>query len=282
MLTFLKNLALLAIGLFVIALIAWIIFPSSQKAANSIVETNPVKKRTLGEIIVRDFLGIPRCGLLGGGCSDTFPGSGTSSSTTSSQPRFSHTDITVSIPRSGSSVVNGIAVEGVARTSWFAQNIASGEIRNEKSEKIGAFTIRTQSALKDGSFVSFTGTLVYGDPGTKTGYVIFKKANTTSDPKKDSSLWVPVSFQETTSTGVTFLTPPGSIKECRKVGCSGQICADTDVITTCEFRQEYVCFQAARCERQQNGLCGFTQTSELSSCLAQGGVNTQNGTQNTQ
>lgn len=274
MLSFLKNLGIFALGLLFIALIAWLVFPSSQKAADSVVETNPVKKKSLGEIFVRDFLGIPRCGLLGGGCSDTFP---STSSSTTMQPVFSHPDIKIVLPNSGATIMSGFDIEGVARTSWFSQGIASGEIRNEKYEKIGAFTIKTQSTLSNNSFVSFTGKLVYGDPSTKTGYVVFKKVNVTTDTTKDASVWVPVRFQETTSLGNNFLTPP-RFKECRKTGCSGQVCSDSDVITTCEFRPEYACFQNARCERQQNGECGFTQTTELTSCITQ----TTNGLQNGQ
>jgi|GEM_PF-5798143 len=281
MLNFLKGLGFLAAGLLIIALIAWLVFPSSQKVADSITETNPAKKKTLGEIIVRDFLGIPKCGLLGGGCSDTFPRAATASST-SLNARFSHPDITVSIPSSGSSVKSEMSIEGVARTSWFAQGIAQGDVRNESNEKIGAFIIRTQSGAKDNSFVSFTGKIAYGNPDTKTGYIIFNKANPTTDASKNVSLWVPVRFQETSSSGNTFLTPPGSKKECRKTGCSGQICSDIDIVTTCEFRQEYACYQNARCERQATGECGFTQTSELSTCLAQGSFGTQNGIQNPQ
>jgi hypothetical protein len=85
MLTFLKNLGIFALGLLFIALIAWLVFPSSQKAADSITETSPVQKKSLGEIFVRDFLGIPRCGLLGGGCSDTF---NQTSSSTDAAARF--------------------------------------------------------------------------------------------------------------------------------------------------------------------------------------------------
>ncbi len=58
-----------------------------------------------------------------------------------------------------------------------------------------------------------------------------------------------------------------SQKPCMKTGCSGQICADEEVITTCEYRTEYACYKNARCERQSNGNCGFTQTPELTSCL---------------
>lgn len=60
--------------------------------------------------------------------------------------------------------------------------------------------------------------------------------------------------------------PPAG--KCIKTGCSSQVCSDRDVVTTCEFRPEYACYQKAICERQRNGECGFTQTPELRACLA--------------
>lgn len=62
-----------------------------------------------------------------------------------------------------------------------------------------------------------------------------------------------------------------SEKPCMKTGCSGQVCSDEEVITTCEFRPEYECLQKAACERQKNGKCGFTQTPELLACLRRAG-----------
>jgi hypothetical protein len=56
-------------------------------------------------------------------------------------------------------------------------------------------------------------------------------------------------------------------KPCKKTGCSGQVCSDQEVITTCEYRTEYDCYKRAACERQRNGECGFTQTPELAACL---------------
>jgi hypothetical protein len=58
-----------------------------------------------------------------------------------------------------------------------------------------------------------------------------------------------------------------SLKPCIKTGCSGQICADEEMMSTCEYRAEYACYKKALCERQSNGNCGFTQTPELRSCL---------------
>ena len=59
-----------------------------------------------------------------------------------------------------------------------------------------------------------------------------------------------------------------NLKPCMKTGCSGIVCADHDVISTCEWRPEYACYQKATCERQDDGNCGFTKTRELTSCLA--------------
>ncbi|HWP54967.1 MAG TPA: DUF6748 domain-containing protein, partial [Pyrinomonadaceae bacterium] len=58
-----------------------------------------------------------------------------------------------------------------------------------------------------------------------------------------------------------------SMKPCIKTGCSSQICADHNVVSTCEFRPEYACYQKATCARQANGNCGFTKTPELTECL---------------
>lgn len=58
--------------------------------------------------------------------------------------------------------------------------------------------------------------------------------------------------------------------ECIKTGCSSTVCAEAghDVITTCEFKSEYACYQQATCERQSDGKCGWTQTDALKACLA--------------
>lgn len=74
-------------------------------------------------------------------------------------------------------------------------------------------------------------------------------------------------------TGTTCVDKPTGAEcvaqpPCVKTGCSGQICADSQRFSTCEFRPEYACYQSAACERQTNGACGFTSTPALTSCLA--------------
>lgn len=65
---------------------------------------------------------------------------------------------------------------------------------------------------------------------------------------------------------------PAPQPACRRTGCSGQICADRDVASTCEWREEYACYKTAPCERQVDGTCGFTPTDALKMCLAKVGV----------
>lgn len=57
---------------------------------------------------------------------------------------------------------------------------------------------------------------------------------------------------------------------CKRGGCSGQLCLDSriqDMVTTCEFKPEYACYQAAECKVQADGNCGFTPSDTLTACL---------------
>jgi hypothetical protein len=84
----------------------------------------------------------------------------------------------------------------------------------------------------------------------------------------------PIPPQLTTPPPALVPTPEKPITEipaapCIKTGCSGQVCSDEEVMTTCEFRAEYECYRTAKCERQATGQCGWTPTTELQACLGQ-------------
>lgn len=65
------------------------------------------------------------------------------------------------------------------------------------------------------------------------------------------------------------------MEACVPAGCSNTLCVSAseagDTMTTCEWRDEYACYQSATCERQADGACGWTMTDELQACLAAGG-----------
>jgi hypothetical protein len=63
--------------------------------------------------------------------------------------------------------------------------------------------------------------------------------------------------------------PQDSDGGCKRTGCSGQLCSDEDIATTCEYRPEYACYRDATCEPQGDGSCGWTPSEELTTCLAE-------------
>ena len=81
--------------------------------------------------------------------------------------------------------------------------------------------------------------------------------SSTPKPKSDES--PPIGSQ---------VPSPGG--DCVKTGCSGTVCVEpgNEVVTTCEMKPEYACYQNAKCERQADGKCGWTQSPELTKCLA--------------
>lgn len=68
-------------------------------------------------------------------------------------------------------------------------------------------------------------------------------------------------------------TSSAADRQCVRAGCSSQLCVDASVademVTTCEWRETYACYQSAACEVQASGECGWTPTTSLNACLNQ-------------
>lgn len=153
----------------------------------------------------------------------------------------------------------------------------------------GTFTIRPLE-IKEDSRCPKDVTCIQAGTVRLSMQIVSAQGTSTSIVKLDEVL-------EVEGAGVTFLsvTPENSVKEplnasdyrfnfkvvpqalpltpitkntCYVGGCSSQLCTDTtDVMSTCEYREEYMCYQTAECKRQPSGQCGFTETNELRSCL---------------
>jgi eight-cysteine-cluster-containing protein len=83
----------------------------------------------------------------------------------------------------------------------------------------------------------------------------------------DTSTAAPASTTKTTSTPSLGGTSGG----CVRSGCSGQVCDDHGVATSCEWQPWYACYDSTRCERQADGSCRWTLTPELTACLLPAG-----------
>lgn len=79
-------------------------------------------------------------------------------------------------------------------------------------------------------------------------------------------------FVEDLGDGSVSSEAPISANRCAVAGCSQQLCVSAEeastIVTTCEFRNEYICYAEASCEPQADGQCGWTQTPVLQQCLA--------------
>lgn len=56
---------------------------------------------------------------------------------------------------------------------------------------------------------------------------------------------------------------------CNIGGCNNEICfsPEEDIVSSCVYKEEYICYKTATCERQANGQCGWRQTPALRACL---------------
>lgn len=67
----------------------------------------------------------------------------------------------------------------------------------------------------------------------------------------------------------TSVTSSIKQKSCIVSGCSNQLCIEegSSGVSTCEYNESYLCYRTAKCERQQDGKCGWTQDENLKSCI---------------
>lgn len=74
-------------------------------------------------------------------------------------------------------------------------------------------------------------------------------------------------FAECPVTNTNRNANPRAFGGCVITGCSGQICSDKGQYSTCEIPPGYSCYQTGRCERQNDGNCGWKMTTEMQNCL---------------
>ncbi len=73
---------------------------------------------------------------------------------------------------------------------------------------------------------------------------------------------------ENTATIIVSPKPSTAVAKCYIGGCSAEVCSDQkDVASNCIYKEEFMCYKTAKCERQVTGQCGWTQTAQLAMCL---------------
>jgi hypothetical protein len=110
------------------------------------------------------------------------------------------------------------------------------------------------------------------------------------EPPQTSTSTFSAHITATTSTTTANILHPGSENSihgsssplkatttqplCRPTGCNGEICSDAhDIVSTCTYNPVFECYKNSdvKCERQINGMCGWTETAALEACINAGG-----------
>lgn len=181
--------------------------------------------------------------------------------------------IRVSNPKPNQEIISPLVITGEARGIWYFEAsfpvvlvdwdgliIAEGHAGARPSVDGDWMTEK---------FVPFQATLAFNAPMHKNyGALILRKNNPSGLPEHDDAFEIPVLFHDTPKEPPKEVTETGRERGgCTIMGCSGHICADGNVITTCEYKPEYACYEQAVCERQANGQCGWTLTAAMGRCL---------------
>lgn len=179
--------------------------------------------------------------------------------------------VNVEYPGSDQPVKSPLLVTGRARGYWFFEASFPIRLYDDNGIELAVGIAQAQPDPVTGeinwmteNYVPFEAVLTFAKPVTQRGRLVLEKDNPSGLPENDAQFSVPVFFDLDDITGL-------GLAGCKIGGCSGQLClneSDEDVLTTCEYRAEYACYKNAKCERQDNGMCGWTPTEELVSCLS--------------
>lgn len=132
----------------------------------------------------------------------------------------------------------------------------------EKKTNPGSSTNEPSPYLK----ILLTGVLLFLLFGI-TFFVAYQTTQKRQAPPTNASDTVP-----DVNLTVTTIPPTRNLTEkdgCVVGGCNSELCGETELFSACIYKEEFVCYKSAICEKQTDGKCGWTLTSELKACLDQ-------------
>lgn len=165
-------------------------------------------------------------------------------------------------PKSGALVRSPLLVNGRARGYWYFEASFPVRIFDDNGIELGVAVAQAGGGWMTEDFVPFAAILEFKKPSTEMGVLVLQKDNPSGLPEHDAELRIPIVFDLEKLSNKPIVSG-----KCLITGCSGQICSDEDVITTCEYKAEYACYKTAKCERQEDGKCGWTPSEDLVTCL---------------
>ena len=165
--------------------------------------------------------------------------------------------IHVTWPQPNEKTQSPLNIGGLARGFWFFEASFPVELIDSDGNLLGSAAAQAQSDWMTENFVPFKAIIEFENPKTAEGLLVFKKDNPTGLPENDQQYSIPIKFEISDIVA----------GECIITGCSGQLCAESEVITTCEYLPQYDCLSKSVCEIQPDGKCGWTPTLEFIECI---------------
>ncbi len=182
-----------------------------------------------------------------------------------------HSDlIIVDSPKENDSVSSPLVVKGKARGNWYFEASFPIQLTKLDGTVLVQAPAQAQGDWMTTEFVPFEVTLKFTKdqiPNIQcirapcnNAVLVLKKDNPSGLPENEDSISIPITLSPVATGGEV-------LSSCRPTGCSGEVCSDEPVVSTCVYRAEYACYKNANCARQSNGKCGWTQTAALLQCL---------------
>jgi len=164
--------------------------------------------------------------------------------------------INITSPKVLSKIKSPVFISGFAKGTWFFEASFPVKIIDIDGNILGQGPVTAKTDWMTEEDVAFEGTIPFQKGKATNGFVVF-----TPDDPSGLDRYEPV------KVSVVFEEDKVKVSECVIGGCSSEICSDENMSSICIYREEFACYKSAKCERQQNGQCGWTETSELSQCI---------------
>ncbi len=188
------------------------------------------------------------------------------------QPAKKQPQVIVRTPIQGDRIRSPLIITGKAPSSWFFEATFPIRLEDEKGVVLGRTNAKAKGDWmgKDAALL-FEARLEFTRPGGEKGVLILENDNPSDLPEKKESHRIPIRFDQKSAKS------PTAKARCIIGGCSGEICSDrSDLVSACLYSPEFACYKNARCERQKNGECGWTETKQLAQCLNRARQHTEN------
>ena len=104
-------------------------------------------------------------------------------------------DIEINSPVPGATISSPLVLTGSARGTWYFEASFPVKLYNSQGVLIAQTPAQAQGEWMTTNFVPFSATLVFNNPGTPTGMLVFEKDNPSGLPEHAASVSFEIKFQ---------------------------------------------------------------------------------------